>query len=273
MSILGKRRLGVSSPFTPSQPTYESPKTLSRDLEDLESLVRSLADELERAENEKRIPKSDNGGEITRSTQILATPDTFNSPMSETGEQVITPPVRHREHTSKSTPSEGRGSEEKARHAGNRERSGVSASTGSEGKRTRSEKPRRDKMEDKSNSGMPVDEKAQSTRSRSRRDGLDGASEKKKVPVKRTEMQTFIRISLLCKLSRALGLANELIDRPSPSSDYDTLYRPRTLHDPNNPHSALQLPPPLPSPTYRLFHIPLTPRHHLLVPYVPLLTP
>ena len=273
MSLLGKRRLGVSSPFTPSQPTYEPPKPLSRDLEDLESLVRALADDLERAENEKRIPKSDNGTEATRSTHILATPETFNSPISEMGEQVITPPIRHREHKSKSVSKEERGSDEKARHARTRERIGVSASTGSGGKRTHSEKPRREKTDEKSSSRIPVGEKAQSTRTRVRRDGLDGSSEKKKVATKRTEIQTFIRISLLCKLFQAFILANKLMNRPSPSSDHDTLYRPRTLHDPNNPHSALQLPPPLPSPTYRLFHIPLTPRHHLLALDVPLITP
>jgi len=279
MSLLGKRRLGVSSPFTPPQSTYEPPKTLSRDLEDLESLVRSLADELERADNEKRVPKSDNGSEATRPPQHLATPDTTNSPISEMGEQIITPPVRHRghrEHTSKSASKERRGSDEKARHAGTRERSGVSASTGSGGKRTRPEKPRREKTDEKSSSTssrIPVDEKAQSTRTSVRRDAVDGSSEKRKVPVKRTEIQTFIRISLLCKLFQAFILANKLMNRPSPSSDHGTLYRPRTFHDPNNPHSALQLPPPLPSPTYRLFHIPLTPRHHLLALDVPLITP
>jgi len=273
MSSLRKRRLGVSSPFIPSQPIYEPSKTLFRDLEDLESLVRSLADELERAEYEKRIPKSDNGSEATRPPQHWATPDTSNSPMSEMGEQVITPPDRHREHASKSTTSEGRGSDERPRHAGTRERSGGSTSTGSEGKRTRSEKPRREKTDEKSSSNTPVYEKVQSTRTKSRRDGLGGASEKKKVPMKRTEIQTFLRISLLCKLSAALRMAHELIDRLNPSSDHDTLYRPRTLHDPNNPHSALQLPAPFTSPTYRLFHIPLTPRYHLLALNIPFLTP
>jgi hypothetical protein len=201
MSLLGKHRLGVSSPSAPSNTIYEPPKPLSRDLEDLESLIRSLADELERAEDQKGMQKSDSSMG-TGSPDLLATPVTAsNSPISEMGDQVITPPpVRHREHTSKSAPREDRGSGEKARHARTRERGGVSASTGSEGKRTRSDKPRRVKADDKSSSKPVNEEKAQSTRTRSRREGLDGSSDKKKDPVKRTEIQTFIRIALLCEL-------------------------------------------------------------------------
>jgi hypothetical protein len=205
MSILGNHRLGVSSPLPPTHTIDETPKPLSRDLEDLESLIRSLADELERSELEKGMQHSSNSSTGTGSPDLLATPITAsNSPISEMGDQVITPPpVRHREHTSKSASREGRGSDEKARHARVKERSGVSASTGSEGKRTRSEKPRREKAEDGSSSKAGKEEKAQSTRTRSRREGLDGSSDKKKVPVKRTEIQTFIRIALLCKLSRS----------------------------------------------------------------------
>jgi hypothetical protein len=202
MSILGNHQFGVSSPLPPSHIIYEPPKPLSRDLEDLESLIRSLADELERAEYKKGMPKSDTGSEGTGSPDLLATPVTANnSPISDMGDRIITPsPVQHREHTSKSASREGRGSDEKARHARVKERSGVSASTGSEGKRTRSEKPRREKVDEKSSSKPVTEEKAQSTRTRSRREGLDGSSEKKKVPVKRSEIQTFIRIALLCKL-------------------------------------------------------------------------
>jgi hypothetical protein len=202
MSLLGKRRLGVSSPLPPAHTIYEPPKPLSGDLEELESLIRLLADELERAEDKKGVPKLNTGGEGTQSPDRLATPITAsNSPISEMGDRIVTPPpVRHREHTSKSASREGTGSDEKALYARTREKSGVSVSTGSDGKRTRSEKPRRDKADDKSISKVPVGEKAQSTRTRSRRDGLDGASNKKKDPVKRTEIQTFIRIALLCEL-------------------------------------------------------------------------
>jgi hypothetical protein len=201
MSILEKHRLGVSSPLPPSHTIYEPSKPLSRDLEDLESLIRSLADELERAEHKKGIQKSDSSTG-TESPDLLATPVTAsNSPISDMGDQVITPPpIRHREHTSKSASRTETGSDEKARHARVKDRSGVSASTESEGKRTRSEKPRREKADDKSSSKPVTEEKAQSTRTRSRREGLDGSSDKKKVPVKRTEIQTFIRIALLCKL-------------------------------------------------------------------------
>jgi hypothetical protein len=138
----------------------------------------------------------------TGSPDLLATPVTaFNSPISEMGDQVITPPpVRHREHTSKIASREGRGGDEKARHARVKEKSGVSASTGSDGKRTRSEKPRREKVDEKSSSKSVTEEQAQSTRTRSRHEGLDGSSDKKKVPVKRSEIQTFIRIALLCEL-------------------------------------------------------------------------
>jgi hypothetical protein len=203
MSIPGKPRLGVSTPFQPVHTIYEHPQPISRDLEDLESLIRSLADELERAEYKKGMPKSDTGSEGTGSPDLLATPDTSNSPISEMGDQVITPPpVRHREHKTKSATREDRGSDVKARHARVKERSGVSASTGSEGKRTRSEKPRREKAEDGSSSKAGKEEKAQSTRTRSRREGLDGSSGKKKDPVKRSEIQTFVRIALLCKLFR-----------------------------------------------------------------------
>jgi hypothetical protein len=207
MSILGNRRLGVSSPLPPTHTIYELPKPLSRDLEDLESLIRSLADELERAEDQKAMQKSDSSTG-TGSPDLLATPvTTSNSPISDMGDQVITPPpVRHREHTSKSASREERGSDEKARHARVKERSGVSTSTGPEGKRTRSEKPRREKVDDKSSSKPVTEEKAQSTRTRSRREGLDGSSEKKKDPVKRTEIQTFIRIALLCKLFCSLSM-------------------------------------------------------------------
>jgi hypothetical protein len=205
MSLLGERRLGVSSPLPPTIHTiYEPPQPLSRDLEDLESLIRSLADELERAEYKKAMQKSDSSTG-TGSPDLLATPVTANnSPISDMGDRIITPsPVRHREHTSKNASKEGRGGDEKARHARVKERSGVSASTGAEGKRTRSEKPRREKVDDISSSKPEKEEKAQSTRTRSRREGLDGSSGKKKDPVKRTEMQTFIRIALLCKLSRS----------------------------------------------------------------------
>jgi hypothetical protein len=201
MSILGEQRLGVSSPLPPSHTIYEPPQPISRDLEDLESLIRSLADELERAEYKKGMPKSDTGSEGTGSPDLLATPVTANnSPISDMGDRIITPsPVQHREHTSKSAPSKGEGSDGKARHARVKERSGVSASTGSEGKRTRSEKPQREKADDESSSKAGKEEKAQSTRTRSRREGLDESSEKKRDPVKRTEIQTFIRIALLCK--------------------------------------------------------------------------
>jgi hypothetical protein len=200
MSILGKHRLGVSSPLPPSHTIYEPPKPLSRDLEDLESLIRSLADELERAEDQKAMQKSDSSTG-TGSPDLLATPVTAsNSPISDMGDQVVTPPpVRHREHPSKSASREGRGGDEKARHARVKERSGVSASTGSEGKRTRSDKPRREKVDEKSSSKPAKEEQAQSTRTRSRREGLDGSSDKKKVPIKRSEIRTFIRIALLCK--------------------------------------------------------------------------
>jgi hypothetical protein len=274
MSILGKHRLGVSSPIPPSHTISEPSKPLSRDLEDLESLIRSLADELERAEDQKAMQKSDSSTG-TGSPDLLATPVTAsNSPISEMGDQVVTPPpVRHREHKAKSASREGKASDEKARHARVTERREVSASTGSDGKRTRSEKPRREKVDDKSSSKPVKEEKALSTRTRSRREGLDGSSDKKKVPVKRTEIQIFIRIALLCKLSRSFEWANELMSRPGTSSNNDTLYRPRTLHDPNNPHSAIQLPPTVSSPTYRLLHIPLAPRHHLLALNIPILTP
>jgi hypothetical protein len=207
MSILGKSRLGVSSPLPPSRTIYESPKPLSRDLEDLESLIRSLADELERAEDKKGIQKSDSSTG-TGSPDLLTTPiTTSNSPISEMGDRIVTPPpVRHREHTSKSASRTETGSDEKARHARVKERSGVSTSTGSEGKRTRSEKPRREKVDEKSSSKPVTEEKAQSSRTRSRREGLDGASEKKKDPVKRSEIQTLIRIALLCKLFCSLSL-------------------------------------------------------------------
>ena len=203
MSSLGKRRLGVSSPLPSSHTISEPPKPLSRDLEDLESLIRSLADELERAEDQKATQKS-NSSTGTGSPDLLATPTTAsNSPMSEMGDQVVTPPpVRHREHNPKSAARDERARGEKAQHARTREkeRSGVSASTGSDGKRTRSEKPKREKVDDQSSSKSAKEEKAQSTRTRSRRDGLDGASDKKEETVQRTEMQTFIRIALLCKL-------------------------------------------------------------------------
>jgi hypothetical protein len=204
MSLLGKHRLGVSSPLTPSHIICEPPQPLSRELEDLESLIRSLADELERAEDQKGMQKSDSSTG-TGSPDLLATPVTAsNSPISEMGNEVITPPpISHREHKTKSATREERGSDDKARHARVKERSGVSASTGSDGKRTRSDKPRREKVDDKSSSKPVTEEKAQSTRTRSRREGLDGASEKKKVPVKRSEIQTFIRIALLCELSRS----------------------------------------------------------------------
>jgi len=274
MSILGKHRLGVSSPLPPSHTIYEPSKPLSRDLEDLESLIRSLAEKLERAEDQKAMQKSSDSSSGTGSPDLLATPITASdSPIAEMGDQVISPPpVRHREHTSKNASREGRGSDEKARHARMKERGGVSTSTGSEGKRTRSEKPRRDKADDKSSSKPVTEEKAQSTRTRSRREGLDGSSDKKKVPVNRTGIQTFIRIALLCKLVALFDSIDELINRPRPSSNNDTLYRPHTLHDPYNPYSSLQFPPPLSSPTYRLLHLPLTTRHHLLALNIPILT-
>lgn len=277
MSILAKHQLGVSSPLPLSHTISETPKPLSRDLEDLESLIRSLADELERAEDQKAMQKSDSSTG-TGSPDLLATPTTTsNSPKSDMAEDLVTPPTKSRrdgDH-SKSVPREGRGSDEKARHARTREkeRSVVSASTGSEGKRTRSEKLRREKADDKSSSQPPFDEKARATRTRSRREGLDGSSDKKRETVKRTEIQTFIRIALLCKLYGIFEWANELIVRPSPSSNNDTLYRPRTLHDPNHPHSAVQLSPPLSTPTYRLLHLPCTPRHHLLALNISFLTP
>jgi type IV secretory pathway VirB10-like protein len=151
MSSLGKRRLGVSSPLPPSHTIYEPPKPLSRDLEDLESLIRVLADELERAEEKKGMPKLNTGGEGPQSPDRLATPVTASySPISELGDRIVTPPpIRHREHTSQRASREERGSDEKARNARTREKSGVSASTGSDGKRTRSEKPRREKADDK----------------------------------------------------------------------------------------------------------------------------
>ena len=277
MSILGKHRLGVSSPLPSSHTISEPPKPLSRDLEDLESLIRSLADELERAEDQKAMQKSDSSTG-TGSPDLLATPPTTsNSPISDMAEDLVTPPTKSRRDgdQSKSASREGRGSDEKARHARTREkeRSGVSASTGSDGKRTRSEKPRKEKADDKSSSKPVEEEKAQSTRTRSRREGLDGAPDKKKEPVKRTEIQTFIRIALLCKLLELFHFTDELIARPSPSSHNDTLYRPRTLHDPNNPYSAVQFPPTLTSPTHRLLHIPLTPSHHLLALNIPFLAP
>jgi len=277
MSILGKHRLGVSSPLPSSHTISETPKPLSRDLEDLESLIRSLADELERTEDQKAMQKSDSSPG-TGSPDLLATPTTAsNSPISEMAEDLVTPPTKSRrdgDHSNRAS-REGRGSDEKARHARTREkeRSGVSASTGSEGKRTRSEKPRREKVDDQSSSRPAKEDHAQSTRTRSRRDGLDGTSEKKKVPVKRTEIQTFIRIALLCKLVELLDSTDELMDRPSSSSNNDTLYRPRTLHDPNHPHSAVQFPPTLSTPTYRLLHLPCTPRHHVLALNIPFLTP
>jgi hypothetical protein len=203
MSILGNHRVGVSSPLPPTHTIYEPPQPLSRDLEDLESLIRSLADELERSEQEKGMQQSSNSSTGTGSPDLLATPVTAsNSPISDMGDRIITPPpIRHREHTSKRASRTEKGSDEKARHARVKERSGVSASTGSEGKCTRSEKPRREQADDKSSSKPVTEEKAQSTRTRSRREGLDGSSDKKKVPIKRTEIQTFIRIALLCKQS------------------------------------------------------------------------
>ena len=273
MSLLGDHRLGVSPPLPPSHTIHEPPESLSRDLEDLESLIRSLADELERAEDQKAMQKLSNSG--TGSPDLLATPITASdSPIAEMGDQVINPPpIRHREHTSKSTSRSEKGSDEKARHARTREKSGVSTGTGSEGKRARTEKPRREKADDKSSSKSVTEEKAQSTRTRSRREGLDASSEKKKVPIKRTEIQTFIRIALLCKLVALFDSIDELINRPGPNSNNDTLYRPHTFHDPNNTHSTLQLPPPLSSPGYRLLHLPYTSRHHLLALNIPILTP
>ena len=277
MSILGENRLGVSSPLPSSHTISEPPKPLSRDLEDLESLIRSLADELERAEDQKAMQKSDISTG-TGSPDLLSTPNTaYNSPISDMAEVLVTPPTQSRrdEDHFKSASREGRGSAEKARHARTREkeRSGVSASTGSDGKRTRSEKRRREKADDKSSLKGPIDEKAQSTRTRSRREGLDGSSDKKRESVKRTEIQTFIRIALLCKLVKLLYSTDKLIRRSGSSSDHDTLYRPRIFHDPNNPHSAVQLSPPLSSPTYRLLYIPRTPRHHLLALNIPVLSP
>lgn len=199
MSILGKRRLGVSSPT--SHTIYEAPKPLSRDLEDLETLVRSIADDLERTEHEKGMEKSDSSMGM-RSPGLSATPiSASNSPISEMGDRIVTPPTKSRGAggTSKSASAEGRGSDEKARHARTREKSGVPASTGSGGKRTHSDKPRREKADNKPSSRTSGDEKAQSTRTRSRREGLDGSSEKKKDSVTRTEIQTLIRIALLCE--------------------------------------------------------------------------
>jgi hypothetical protein len=281
MSILGKRRLGVPSPLqTPqSRAIYESPPNpLARDIEDLESLIRTLADELERAEEEKAMQNrpgssdTSTSSEGTRSPDLLATPVTaFASPISEMSQEVVTPPSRSRHQPDTRTRSSRSRGDGKAQHTGEKERSRVSAPATTEDKHSRSDRRKGEKKPEKLSEKGSTKEVAQWTRTRSRREGLDGSSGEKMPHVKRTEIQSFIRIALLCELDAPLVI--QLTTRPSTRPDNDTLYRPRTLHDPNNPHSTLQLPPTIPSSTYRLLHLPRTPRPRLLAPDLSIITP
>jgi len=279
MSLLGKRRLGVSSPLSQRpRAVYQPPNPQSKDIEDLESLIRSLADELEYAEEEKarreRTKSNDtantSGSEGTRSPDLLATPSDLGSPVSSMGDQVITPPSSTRQPDNAA--SRGRGGDGKAELGRGKEKGHASSSNESERHHARGTRTGRGKEQGKTTAQWPVEEKVQSTRTRSRREGLNESSGEKKDPVKRTEFQSLIRAALLCELIQVLR-ENELTRRPSTSPDHGSMYRHSTLHDPNNPYSTIQLPSPLPSPTYRLFHLPPTSRSRLLATYLPLLAP
>lgn len=152
--------------------------------------------------------RTSSSSEGTQSPNLLATPTTtYDSAISEMGDRVLTPPSVHRGHVSRST-KDGRGSDKKARHAKGEERGKVSTSIGSEDKHVRSNKPGRERVDVKKSSKELVEQHATSTRTRSRREGLEGSSDEKKDkkdPVKRMETQTLVRIALLCKLLEPHG--------------------------------------------------------------------
>ena len=207
MSSLGKRRLGVSSALSQRPGAiYQPPNPQSQDLEDLESLIGSLADELERAEEEKarrRRTKSNDtanpsGSEGTRSPDLFATTRDLGSPISSMGDQIVTPPPRARQPDNAS--SIGRGSDGEAKLGRGKEKGHTSNSNESERHHARSTRTGRGKEQGKTIVQEPVEKKAHSTRSRSSREGLHGSSEEKKDPVKRTEIQSLIRVALLCEL-------------------------------------------------------------------------
>ena len=208
MSSLGKRRLGVSSPLSQHpRAANQPPNPQSKDIEDLESLIRSLADELEYAEEEKarreRTKSNDtantSGSEGTRSPDLLATPSDLGSPVSSMGDQVITPPSSTRQPDNAA--SRGRGGDGKAELGRGKEKGHASSSNESERHHARGTRTGRGKEQGKTTVQEPVEEKVQSTRTRSRREGLHGSSEEKKDPVKRTEIQSLIRVALLCELT------------------------------------------------------------------------
>jgi len=231
MSLLGKRRLGVSStsPFTPQQtrPDYQVPiHPATEDIEDLESLIRSIADELERAEKAKAkgsMPTGkdswSSGSEGTRSPDLLATP--VSAADSEPFMGLDTPPsMGDTQESPTSHASSGRRGLDKAQQSNSRpkERSqAMSTSTSSSAAKstaritTANETVKREKSSGKSKTKATSEERAQSTRTRSRREGLDG-SKGGKESIERTEMQTFLRVALLCMYTHVpLGWANTQI--------------------------------------------------------------
>jgi hypothetical protein len=207
MSLLGKRQLGVSSPYQPQPQRHPPTHLVSQDIEDLEILIRSIADELERAEQEKtrmaaggKDPWS-SGSEGTRSPDLLATPvSAITSPMIG----IDTPPPHGQIDSPTSSISSSRGTRDKpVQHSKSRpkERSqGTSSSTSKPAPAPQAgdEKRRREKATAKSKTKTPTETKDSSTRMRSRREGSDG-SKGEKESTKRTEMQTLLRVALLCK--------------------------------------------------------------------------
>lgn len=229
MSLLGKRRLGVSStsPFTPQQPrpNYQVPiHPATEDIEDLELLIRSIADELERAETAKAKAKgamstredswsSGSGG--TRSPDLLATPVSAADSDPPMGLDTP-PPMRDTQDSPTSLASSGRGGLDKAQQSNSRpkERSQATSTSTSKSKvktTTTNDKVKREKSAGKSQTETTSEKRAQATRTRSRREGLDD-SKGEKEPLKRTEMQTYLRVALLCMYTHVpLGWANTQI--------------------------------------------------------------
>jgi hypothetical protein len=185
MSLLGKRRLGVSSPYPyQPQPNYQVPtQPVSEDIEDLESLIRSTADELERAEREKDIMAADgkdtwsSGSEGTRSPDLLATPvSAITSPMI--GLDTTSPMGRSQNSPTSSILSSREGRDKPVHQSKSRPKERSQATTTSASKSTPApttgnEKRKPDKVGAKSKTKAPTDGKAQSTRTRSRREGLE----------------------------------------------------------------------------------------------------
>lgn len=231
MSLLGKRRLGVSStsPFTPQQtrPDYQVPvHPATEDIEDLESLIRSIADELERAERAKakgamptREDSWSSGSEGTRSPDLLATP--VSAADSDPSMGLDTPPpMGDTQDSPKSLAPSGRGGLDKAQYPKSRPKernqatsTSTSTSTSKSGAKTTTtnDAVKRETSSGKSKTKATSEERAQSTRTRSRREGLDD-SKGEKEPIKRTEMQTFLRVALLCMYTHVpLGWADTQI--------------------------------------------------------------